>query len=376
MKTTALLAVAGAMTAAAALTAGPASARTSSPPAGDPAVFVQTDNLAGNSVAVYDRDPDGALSPAGVYPTGGLGGQLSGSVADHLSSQGSLAYDPAGHLLYAVNAGSNTITVFSVDGDRLIRQEIISSGGTFPVSIAIHGRLVYVLNARGGGSIQGFVWRGGTLVPVPGWHRDLGFNPDPTPEFVSTPGQIAFTPGGSALVVTTKADGNSIEVFPVGSSGAPSAVPVITPDPGNVPFSVAFAPDGDLAVAEAGSDSLATFSVSPDGTLSLIDRQATGQQATCWVAAADDYLFASNAGSSTVTGFGVSGQGGLSALGNTATDPGTIDAAASPDGRYLYVQTGVDGIVDEFTIQPGGSLTEIGTVTVPGGGGDEGIAVG
>ena len=40
--------------------------------------------------------------------------------------------------------------------------------------------------------------------------------------------------------------------------------------------------------------------------------------------------------------------GSLTALGNTATDAGTVDAAASPDGRFLYVQTGADGIVDEF----------------------------
>jgi len=41
-------------------------------------------------------------------------------------------------------------------GDRLVLRQVISSGGTFPVSVAIHGNLVYVVNALNGGSIQGY----------------------------------------------------------------------------------------------------------------------------------------------------------------------------------------------------------------------------
>ena len=64
-------------------------------PPGDGAshvVFVQTDNLAGNQIAAYSRARDGSLALAGTYDTGGLGGQLTGSMVDHLASQGSLAY--------------------------------------------------------------------------------------------------------------------------------------------------------------------------------------------------------------------------------------------------------------------------------------------
>ncbi len=53
-----------------------------------------------------------------------------------------------------------------------------------------------------------------------------------------------------------------------------------------------------------------------------------------------------------------------------------MDAAASSDGRYLYVQTGVQGTVDTFRVGPKGSLTAIGSVVVPGAVGGEGIAAG
>lgn len=56
----------------------------------------------------------------------------------------------------------------------------------------------------------------------------------------------------------------------------------------------------------------------------------------------------------------------------TATDPATIDASATPGGRFLYVQAG-PGIVDEFAVTPAGTLTAIGSVTVPNGSGAEGI---
>jgi hypothetical protein len=126
------------------------------PPRSNHPVFVQTDNPAGNQIVAYDQAANGSLTQAGTYDTGGLGGVLEGSVVDHLASQGSLANDRDNGLLYAVNAGSNSVSVFSVFGDRLTLHQVISSGGAFPVSVAIDHGLVYVLNAREGGSVQGY----------------------------------------------------------------------------------------------------------------------------------------------------------------------------------------------------------------------------
>src|SRR5215469_7447560 len=148
----------------------PANAATSHGHDRDGAVFVETDGVAANKVVAYQRSEDGSLHQAGTYDTLGTGGVLSGSVVDHTASQGAVALDPTGRLLYAVNAGSDTVTVFAVDGTRLTRLQVIASGGTFPVSVAVHGRMVYVLNARDGGSVQGFVSIGGRLVAVPSWH--------------------------------------------------------------------------------------------------------------------------------------------------------------------------------------------------------------
>jgi 6-phosphogluconolactonase (cycloisomerase 2 family) len=336
------------------------------------AVFVQTDNTAGNQVVAYQRAADGTLSRVGTYPTGGLGGVLSGSVVDHLASQGSLQYDPQRSLLFAVNAGSNTVSVFSVSGDRLALRQVVSSGGSFPVSIAVSGDVVYVLNALNGGTLQGYRLLGDYLAPLPGSARPLGLDPTETPQFTSTPGQVAFTPGGTQLIVTTKNNGNDIDVFRVGFDGLLSQSPAVNAEPGTVPFGITYDTSGNLVIAEAGPNAVATFSVARDGTLSAISEVPNGQAATCWVTPAGQFLFAGNAGSATETGY-TSAAGQLTLIADTSTDAGTVDASAAPGGRYLYVQTGGAGIVDEFSVGAGGSLTSLGSVTVPDATGGEGI---
>ncbi len=341
---------------------------------GNGAVFALTDNTAGNAVAAYHRAPDGTLTQAGSYATGGLGGILAGSVVDHTASQGALAYDQASGLLIAVNPGSDTISVFRVHGDRLTLSQVLPSGGDFPVSVTVHGDHAYVLDALGGGALYGYRIDEGRLTPAHGSYRALGLGTTAASQFTAAPGQVAFTPDGSQLLVTTKATGNAVDVFAVRPDGQLSSSPAVNALPGDVPFAVAFGPGGDVVLAEAGANAVATFSLSHGGTLTQLDVAATGQKGTCWIARAGGYFYASNAGSGSVSGYGVGWSGGLSALGNTPTDAGTVDAAGTADGRFLYVQAGKAGVVDEFTVAPGGALTAIGSVTVPGGAGGEGIA--
>lgn len=338
----------------------------------DDLVLVQTAEADGNAIVVYERTREGGLLEKGRYPTGGNGGTLDGAVADQLASQGSLTYDPSTRLLYAVNSGSDTITVFSVRDDRLVTRQVVGSGGEFPVSVTAKGGLVYVLNARGGGSLQGFVQIAGRLTAVPAWHRELGFDQAATPEFISTPAAVAFTPDGSKLVVSTKGAGNSVLVFPLGFSG-PSAAPVVNTGVGAVPFGFVFDRFGNLVLTEAGPGAVSTYRVLPNGTLRNLDSEVTGGAAVCWVVGANGAFYVSNTGSDTVSTYTEEGSGNLSKVGDVPTGAGPVDSAVSQDGQYLYVQTGGDGGLDVFRIGPRGSLTKTSTVSVPGGLGGEGI---
>ena len=344
------------------------------------AVFVPTNEANGNHIVAYDRGSDGNLTLAASYSTGGQGGALGGAAVDKLASQGSLAYDSSRHLLYAVNAGSNTVSVFRVDGSQLSLRQVVSTGGTFPVSVATSGNLVYVLNARNGGAIQGFRVDDGRLHAIRNSNRPLGLAIiTGGTEFLNTPGQVSFTPDGDNLIVTTKANGSHIDVFGVGHDGRVTDSFVANPSTTPVPFGIAFDAAGHLAIAQAGGSTVATYDINADSTISPIATLADGQAALCWIAAADGSFYVANAGgdgtgtNGSISGYHVDSNGQLTVFTTSFTDKGATDLAVSPDGGYLYADTGASGIVDGFAINSDGTLHALTPVAVPGGADLEGI---
>jgi len=73
------------------------------------------------------------------FATGGRG---SGGNNDPLESQGLLTLSQDHSLQFAVNAGSGSISVFSVHGSRLSLVDKVISGGSEPDALAQHGNLM------------------------------------------------------------------------------------------------------------------------------------------------------------------------------------------------------------------------------------------
>jgi hypothetical protein len=324
-------------------------------------VFVQTNELSGNAIAVYRRGHDGQLTRIGTYATGGIGGAaLPGTESDRLATQGSLAYDHG--LLIAVNAGSNTVSALRVKGHRLELQSVVPSGGQFPASVAIHDDLAYVLNSGGTGIVQGFRIGSHGLSPIGGSARSLGLANTTPPNFLMSPGQVGFTPDGRQLLVTTKASTSSIDVFQVGHDGRLSAAPVVNPSATPVPFAFTFGAGDRLVAGEAGASSVTTYRISAGGTLADAKSQTDGQGALCWILRVGDVYFVSNTASNDLSSFRVDPLGQpvlLNAVAAT-TNAGPIDLASS--GGFLYAETGINGTVDEFAVGPNGTLAPIGSV--------------
>ena len=339
------------------------------------AVYVQTNDPTGNQIVTYLSSGHG-LRQVSRTDTGGLGTAIPGAVVDKLASQGGLASDPRTGILVGVNGGSGTISVFHAFGAFVSHPRVLPSGGTTPVSVAIRGDLVYVVNAGGSGSIQGFHLH--SLTPIPGSNQSLGLTPGLTPAFLNTPGQIGFTPDGRHLIVTTKANGSAIDVFNVTPSGSVTGAPVVNPSATPVPFGFTFDRYGRLVVTEAGTSALTTYRVASNGTLTEVGSTTDGLAALCWVATNGSFFFGSNAGSAAVTSYSIGTNGVPTVIGTTTTDPGPVDLAASADGRSLFVETGANDLVDSFAVDANGLLTATGAVApeLPGHAGLEGIAVG
>ncbi|HJR35144.1 MAG TPA: beta-propeller fold lactonase family protein [Gemmatimonadales bacterium] len=330
---------------------------------GSGSVYTMTNAAGGNAVLIYRRAADGTLTPDASVATGGLG---SGG---GLGNQGGLVLADAGHWLLAVNAGSNTISVFQVGGDgSLTSTSMVASGGTLPISVTISGDLVYALNAGGSGNITGFrLDHGGGLTMIPGSTRALS-------GAGVGPAQIEFDPRGRVLVVTEKAT-NQITTYLVGPDGLASA-PVVNPSNGATPFGFAFSGTGALIVSEAfggaaGASAASSYEVNADGTLQLLSGSVPDTEtAACWfvVTANGRFAYTSNTGSGSISGYAVQ-QGNLSLLdadGLTGvTGPGTapIDLALSRNSKYLYALNSGNQTIAAFAVGADGSLTAIGTVS-------------
>ncbi len=228
------------------------------------------------------------------------------------------------------------------------------------------------------GAVSGYRIFGDRLLPLPRSSRTLGLSNTTPPNFLTSPGQIGFSPNGSELIVTTKASTSSFDVFTVNAAGLLSATPTVTANPGNVPFSFTFSPSGQLVTAEAANSTVHTYMLGSGGSLTSLSASVPdGQSALCWITPVGGYFYVANAGSNNVSAYSVASDGTPSLVDTTGvvatTDAGAIDMVASADGSTLYVEAGAAGAVDEFHINPNGSLSDLGSVAGLGAG-IEGVA--
>jgi 6-phosphogluconolactonase len=323
------------------------------------------DNTAGvNTVAGFDRHADGSLTPISGSPFA-IGGAGTGH---GVASQGSLQESADGRYLLAVDAGSDEISVLRIKphGDLQIA-DVVSSNGGNPVSIAVHGQLVYVANASPTApNYTGFTLNaGGHLRALTGSTVTL---PD-----ASQPGDVLFNGDGTKLV-GTRVNTSLIDSFAVGVSGRLTAAPGSPfAAQGLGPFGSEFSPTNpaQLFVSNAhggpGNGSVSAFAAAADGTLNSIGASpfANNQTAPCWVEISHDgqFLFAVNTAVSTISSYSIAANGSLTLLGNTAMDAtahGPEDARLSPDGSTLWVVDTASDAISGFAVS-GGTLTELGS---------------
>jgi 6-phosphogluconolactonase len=325
-------------------------------------VYTETNAAAGNEIAIIQSDPDGDLRLVGKVSTGGLGNDSPLQL-----NQGALALSRDGRRLYAVNEGSNDISAFAVRDGELKLIDKVSSGGTQPLSLALHDDILYVVNTD---NITGFsVGHDRRLRPIPGSTKPLS-------GAVTFPAQIGFDLTGELLVVTEKAT-NKIDLYSVDDHGVAMG-PFVKNSYGLTPFGFAFDRYNRLIVSEAVLNSPNASSMSSyddvDGVrlpLEVISGSVlTHQTSACWVVITKDnrYTYTTNSQSDSISGYRISGSGKLTLLdgsGVTAlTGQGSIptDMALSPDSRLLFVVLPGTGAVKSYRIRSDGSLAYVSTV--------------
>ncbi len=373
--------------AAAAAVAVPASASASAPDGPSPVVghvYVNDNTKPANTIGAFDRHADGTLTPEAGAPFW-AGGAGTGS---GLPSQGALQFSADGRFLIAVDAGSNQISVLRVHSDgslSLVPGGVVSSHGTLPDSLAVHGDLVYVANSGAGHSnYTGFrLSFGGHLFHIPGSTVTLAS--------AAAPGDVLFNGTGTKLA-GTEVGPSVIDSFTVGSGGRLTAAPGSPfPAQGLGPFGSEFSPANpdQLFVSNAhntakDSGTVSAFKDHRNGNLSSIAGSPfpDHQMAPCWVEITQDgqFLFTVNTASGTISGYQIAANGALTLLpGSTPAggpSAGAVDARLSPDGAFLYVDQSKTHAVAAFAVN-GGRLTQLGAspFSLPAGAAPAGIVI-
>src|SRR5439155_7982162 len=92
-------------------------------------VFIQTNEVDGNRVIVFDRGEDGALTQVASHSTGGTGDGVP-----HLTSQGSVVLSQDGTRVLLTNAGSGDVSLLPA-GDDQVPAQVVPTGAA-PKSVA------------------------------------------------------------------------------------------------------------------------------------------------------------------------------------------------------------------------------------------------
>ena len=407
---------AGVALAAGAALAAPARAAGRAPepePVG--AVYVASNSWAGNQIITFPRLASGTLLPPlpGVA-TGGRGsgpGAIPGVATDPLGSDDSLMVDPKAMRLFAVNAGSGSVSMFKIKPGGLTLLDTSTSRGQYPVSLAVNGNTVYVLNSQSN-SVARFAITNGHLsyqqtCVLPAAPRPLDppyqATADHSEQPVATeaPGQIGLSPDGKHLVVVAK-QGPVLAGFPLGQTAGNGAVDVYAtapdgtvtscarpttyvlpqnaPEQGKFPFSFAWTTEGRLLLTEVfgtgatlAASAVQPFSLNPNGSLTPVSGPVgSGQVAVCWITVSGQNVYTTNYLTNNLTSYTVNRQGSLAlnaAVAGGATPGMTplvtpIDQALSPDGNFLYQLSPGNGMVVPFAISKGsGGLTQLSSVS-------------
>ena len=357
-------------------------------------VYTETNDPGGNKVVVFDRYRYGKLVKRQAVATGGVGSTQSvgcGPGCPILDSQNAVVTSRNEKLVFAVNAGSDTISSFRETSSGLVLVDQVPSGGDMPESLALKGCVLYVLNVATAnssgtfGNIVGFhVSSNGHLTPL-GTSQPL---PDASlPDHSGDARAIGFKPNGKVLVVTELTGGFPFSMGPPGKivtfvvdSHGHAAAGVSHPSSDPLPFGFAFDSNHHLVVSNIRDlalhaiGSVSSYAVSNSGNVTPINTVSSGGALPCWVSISKDNKFAyvvntgAGADPARTTTFRLGPNGTLTPVGAPAEHAGDFaqtDIDMSRGGRYVYVLApsvgpGPPSHIDVWRRHHDGSLTYVG----------------
>jgi len=316
-------------------------------------------NTMQNQVYAYTFD-DFGHARLSKYNTGGQG------TGAGLGSQGVLALTADQQYLFAVNAGSNEVSVFKITNGKLTLMDHEMVQGVKPVSVTVSNDIVYVVNS-GDDSIFGFKFdrESESLKALPASYTKLS-------DTGSGAAEIAFNTDGDTLVITEKAV-NKISSFLLDHNGIPTGTPNTLASAGTTPYGFMFGKHENFFVSEADNgtngSTISSYVLNQNGSIAVIDgKVATTQSAACWVATTPNgrLAFTANAASNSIAAFAINQDGSLSLVNAQAATPNhPLDLIVNNQGTLLFSLNNGDNTIGVHEIDQHGDLNYISSISIP-----------
>jgi 6-phosphogluconolactonase (cycloisomerase 2 family) len=315
-----------------------------------------------NAVLAYRHKPDGTLAPLPGSPflTHGAGLANPKQVLGPDDTDDPLVISDDGRFLFAVNGGSNTVAVFSINPDGSLTAapgSPFSSGGQTPCSVAINGRFVYVANkafdplhviTQQPNYTTFEVDDAGRLLPVPNGTIEVPAGSSPSQVLLSNDRRFLFATDFLAFMLPTEEPTGTLLSFSVQGErglalapGAPYVVP--TGDGGALGLATNPRSDRTLYVGFPVAGAFGVYDIDPSTGVLTFVTQLTAGPATCWLRtnSTGTRLYTLNSGKNAVGVFNTDNPQAPTPI-NTFTlkdsqNSGDFSLGFSPDGATLYV---------------------------------------
>ena len=289
----------------------------------------------------YVLDSTGGAQPGGIseYAIGGSGTLSPARTAVVLSTTTltatppktglnplAMVMDSKAKFVFVANQGSNSISVFSVDGGTGLLTEITGSPfatAAGPSGLAITGSTLFVAN-QGAGTVSVYTvdQASGNLAQAAGSPVAAG----------TSPTALDLDSSGKFLYVADQA-ANSVLAFAIAGSGQLSSISGSPIAAGTAPVNVRVV-GSSVYVANSGSGNVSGYSIGGSGALTPISGSPFSAGANpVYIASANSggLVFVANQGSNNISVFQVGGGGALSPVSGSpfATVAGNPSAIAS-----------------------------------------------
>jgi len=348
------------------------------------AVYFMTNEPSGNFIVGSEIGSDGKLTFKDAIWAGGQGAHGNSTGPDALFSQGSVKV--AGQHVFAVNAGSSTVTMFAINPSNPAQLKMVGqpvgSGGDFPMSLTVSSQTgqVCVLNGGTANGINCFNQDSKLgLVQMNNTQRSLDLNLTTPPSGpANSVSHILFSEDGSQLLASVKGsptDPGFIASWDVDSqTGALSADFVKSqPAPGGaLPFGMAIIPGKNavLATDPASGFDVFDFNNLTSGGASSTINVVKGEKAVCWAAFSNKTgnFYLTDIGTGMVTEVNVDGNLQSSIVNQYPQGNGSStldDEVATINGQdFLYVLAAGNKAVMVMSLEGPGNAVPLQQFTV------------